>query len=233
MKIVLFYGLRRSGNHGILHLFKKAYPNYVHMNDIELNYILFLNNKNKKISNRDIDRNYIGFSECDIVIMSMENKIPDINEINKFKNEQNEQNLYIFILLRNPIYNFGSAYKYHLENKNYGYNKIVEIQKKWLIFADIFLENNPIYNYIIYDMFYTNQEYMIKILDKMNIKFESIKDELENFSKWGISSYKKKENSRKMSLKIELDIFQNQIQFTQLLNDEIKNKWNNIINGII
>ena len=81
-------------------------------------------------------------------------------------------------------------------------------------------KTNP--NVLHHDMFYTNQEYMIKILDKMNIKFEIIKDELENYSKWGISSYKKKENSRKMSINFEIDIFQNDKKINFSLKQPVK-----------
>lgn len=162
MHIILFYGLRRSGNHAILNLFIKGYKNYVHINDVkELDYEEFNKNAMIPITVTDIDRKYTGFLKTDLVIISMENKLPNYDVINKI--QESYENVYVFMLLRNPINHLSSAWTEYKNNKKNIFN---EIKKLWIEYSKIIIKNDNKINYIIYDKFYSNEDYRINILKK-------------------------------------------------------------------
>ena len=223
-KIVFFYGLRRSGNHGILNLIIKEYPNYVHINDTILSFDKYENNKNIDITLRNSDNKYVGFKECDLLIISMENQIPDFNEINKF----NEiEDIHIFILLRNPVNNLESAWTIYSDKE-----KVKEIRNLWLIYADLFINNNDDkINYIIYEKFYNDEKYRINILGKVNINYNNVKKFLDESNGHANSSFQKdkKKYSKNKSVDLKINLYNDNKNFKNLISNELKNKWKIII----
>lgn len=223
-KIVFFYGLRRSGNHGILNLIIKEYPNYVHINDTILSFDKYENNKNIDITLRNSDNKYVGFKECDLLIISMENQIPDFNEINKF----NEiEDIHIFILLRNPVNNLESAWTIYSDKE-----KVKEIRNLWLIYADLFINNNDDkINYIIYEKFYNDEKYRINILAKVNINYNNVKKFLDESNGHAKSSFQKdkKKYSKNKSVDLKINLYNDNKNFKNLISNELKNKWKIII----
>ena len=223
-KIVFFYGLRRSGNHGILNLIIKEYPNYVHINDTILSFDKYENNKNIDITLRNSDNKYVGFKECDLLIISMENQIPDFNEINKF----NEiEDIHIFILLRNPVNNLESAWTIYSDKE-----KVKEIRNLWLIYADLFINNNDDkINYIIYEKFYNDEKYRINILGKVNINYNNVKKFLDESNGHSKSSFQKdkKKYSKNKSVDLKINLYNDNKNFKNLISNELINKWKIII----
>lgn len=223
-KIIFFYGLRRSGNHGILNLFMKGYPNYVHINDTILNFNEYENYKNIDITTRNIDIKYSGFKDCDLLIISMENQIPDFNEINKFSEIED---INIFILLRNPINNLESAWTIYSDKE-----KVKEIRNLWLKYSNLFINNtNEKINYIIYEKFYKDEKYRISILDKLNINYNHVKNFLNESPGHAQSSFKKdkKNHSKNKSIDLKINLYNDNKNFKNLITNELKQNWKIIV----
>lgn len=229
-KIVFFYGLRRSGNHGILNLIIKEYPNYVHINDTILSFDKYENNKNIDITLRNSDNKYVGFKECDLLIISMENQIPDFNEINKF----NEiEDIHIFILLRNPVNNLESAWTIYNDKK-----KVNEIRDLWITYSKIFIndckdynDSNKKINYIIYEKFYNNEQYRIDIFQNLNIKYNDVKKFLNESPGHAKSSFKndKKNYGKNKSIDLKIKLYNDNANFKKLITNELKENWKIIV----
>lgn len=229
-KIIIFYGLKRSGNHGILNLFTKGYPNYVHINNTYLSFNEYEKNKNLDITLRNVDCRYTGFKNSDLLIISMENKIPDLNAINEFK--QMEEDLNVYILIRNPINNLESAYNIYDDKSN-----VREIQELWIKYSNIFIHNPNDYdvqlNYLIYEKFYNDEQYRIDIFNKLKINYNDIKIFLNDSPGYAESSFKSddtKKYSKHNSIELKIKLYSNDVEFKKLITNEIEENWKIIIN---
>ena len=218
MKTIIIYGLKRSGNHFLISVILNQFSNYVHLNDIELSYDQYIKYKNKKKIMNRVDNKYSGFKNVQCVILSLENKIIDEDEINKFKIIDD---CYFLILLRSPYCNFSSTWKI---NKKYKKNKLLEIIKLWKIYAKIFLNNNE-YIKVIYDELSTNINYKINLLKNLginNINFNNIKN-----IPYQKSSFYNNHNKGQIYKTKETCIYKNNKLFLNLVDDkEIDNLWN-------
>ena len=218
MIIILFFGIRRSGNHFVISQIINNFKNIVHMNDVELSYTEYNIYKNIEITQPSIDLKYTGFKNAECVIISMENKIIDFNELQKFNSEKN---VYSIILLRNPYNMAASSWKRY--NKNIHCTK--EMIDLWILYANIFIENNNLFK-ILYDEFNVNENYAYNILNiiiKNPIIDKNIKI-THQFSSFNDN------NSQNSYGNIEDCIYYNDPDFIQLFNDIniIKNIWNKI-----
>jgi len=195
MKTIIWYGLRRNGNHGIINLILKSCVNYVHINDVKLSYSEYL-------KFRDVDNNqniisdniYVGFKNIDVIVISMEDKKIKFNEIKRFSNIEN---LYKCILIRNP-YNFlasiiktlpGDPPLKHEKNVKF----VQEYIKLWKLYAETFLDESEDFIYILYDKFYTDLEYRKHILNLLNIDYEIVKEYLDDKPGYAYSSWNENE----------------------------------------
>ena len=62
----------------------QQFSNYVHINDTDLSYNKYIKYKNIKKNKETIDNKWSGFKDVECVVISIENKILDSNEIDKF-----------------------------------------------------------------------------------------------------------------------------------------------------
>ena len=129
MKTILFFGLRRSGNHGIIGLILSKYKNSIHINDVKLSYRKYCFFKNiPKYDNIGTHNHYVGFNGVDCIVISMENEIKSFIELQKFKNIPN---LNIILLLRNPYNNLSSVWKIYEKD----IKQTILIKNLWIKYA--------------------------------------------------------------------------------------------------
>jgi len=221
MKIILLYGLRRSGNHFLISTILQQYTNYVHINDVRLSYLNFEKYKNIDKNKSRIDNEWTGFKGVECVVISMENKMIDFDILDAF---HKIKNCYSIILLRCPYSNFASNWKVY--NKNY--DKLIEIIKLWKIYANIYIDDNKLIK-VLYDEFAVNNIYIINILQKLNINI--LKINTNEYIQYQDSSFKdENENKKRINDTITSCVYKNDTEFIKLIDDvEIYNLWNIII----
>lgn len=226
MKLILFFGIIRSGNHGLLNIFMNSTENIVHINNVELSIPKFQRNKKLPITNNRIDNKYTGFKGSDKVIISMENQIINFSNVKYFNTFYKNAN--IVILLRNPYNQFSSVWK--ISNKN---SKILlKVKKLWIYYANLFIQfehNNPFnFTRILYDKFYTDENYRSKILNELDIDYNI---DINKFTKWGYSSFgEKSRNKRQYWGDIKSCFYRNDPKFTEIVDDnEIHDLWEKIL----
>jgi hypothetical protein len=220
MKTILLFGLRRSGNHYIISLLLQSFQNNVHINDVPLEYDNYIKYKDIDTTVKNINNNYTGFKGADCIIISMENKIIDYNELNKF---YNIDNLVTIILLRNPYDHLSSVWKVY--NKNLV--KTNEIINLWQIYAYFFMSDDNLIK-ILYDKLLTDEKYFIDTLNEIgifNIEFD------KNFViPFQNSSFNNTEKSKKVYSKLNECNYKDDSQFIKLFEN---NKIHNLLNKII
>ena len=219
MKTIILYGLKRSGNHFLISTILQQFSNCVHINNVKLSYDKYIEWKNIEKTKERIDCDWTGFKGVECVVISLENKIIDNNEFDKFKNIDNCNFL---MLLRCPYCNFSSVWKVYNKNEN----KLRLSVKLWKIYAKYFLNNNEVIK-VLYDELATNNNYMYDVLKKLGI--DNIKKVDNNkYIKWQLSSFKKNKTKQKQVYKtLENCIFKDDKDFIRLVKDkEIDNLWN-------
>jgi hypothetical protein len=86
MKTIILYGLRRSGNHFLISTLLQQFSNYVHINDLSsLSYDNYIKWKNIEKTKECIDNVWTGFKDVECVVISLENKTINNNELDNFK----------------------------------------------------------------------------------------------------------------------------------------------------
>lgn len=223
MKTVLFYGLRRSGNHGILNLFIQHYQNAVHLNDTVLSLDYYNLYKEIEISNVRCDRGYIGFKDADCVIISIENQYIDFHELSKFNYISG---VYRVLLIRNPYHQLSSVWKVY----NQSVQQLTKIRDLWIYYAELFLSEDSIqFIKIVYDLFYTNKTYRENILRKCAIDKKKVN--ISDFTVWGDSSYQNKDDARRMLGGLEDCVYSNDNTFVTIVtcDKRVDKLWNRIM----
>lgn len=219
MKVVVLFGLRRSGNHFVISKILQQFKNYVHMNNVnQFSYDNFIKFKEIPITQKYSNHNWSGFKNCELVCISCENLSIDTNELKKIKT--NNVDLNVFLLIRCPFDHFSSVWKVY--NKNI--KQITDIMMLWKNYADIFLDksNDHLFCKIVYDKFSTDSTYMHKCLQ--NISNMLVFDEKLTIPHQ-TSSYTDKEKQRKVFSSIKTCNFSHDLQFTKLFDDEYSTKW--------
>ena len=225
MKTIIQIGLKRSGNHGIINLFKHAYAlnNIVHLNDISIfSYELYKKYSQIEINKREKNNEWSGFKNAELVIISLENK--DIAEtLIELKKFYHLEDFHIIILLRNPYNNASSTYKYLLEIQCRDRNKLVNwLMKEWVKYAKflLFHQIGGCITPIIYDKFYQNKDYREDVFRILEINYKE--EYLNDISGWGISFFNKDcKDASKMDTFTRYLMFQNNPYF---INYIFKNK---------
>lgn len=227
MKSYILFGVQRSGNHGIINLILKSNnKNYVHINNSVLNYNLFNKFSQIEIKNRTNKKGqFIGFKDAEMIILSLENKVIDYTELEKFIDSK------CILLLRNPYNNFASLFKSY-ENKKLGINRKIKsinfLKKIWKSYAKNILDNNNII-IIIYDLFYKDSNYRNSIFNKLELQYDE--KYLYEISGNGISSFERKNNNAsKLNIFSRYEKFlDNELYINLIINDiELRNLWNQI-----
>jgi len=194
MNIILFFGIKRSGNHGIIQLIINNYKKVVHINACDLLYDNYLKYKDIEISKKNSDYYYVGFKNADCVVFSVENNICDNTILEKFLKLEN---ISIIFLLRNPFNNYDSWRKNTINNcQNIDLLWASEWKNMWLKFANFFLEKRNDIIYILYDKFYSDKKYQINILNKLSIDLNTMN--LDKKYNYTFSSFDDVNYSRRM-----------------------------------
>jgi len=221
-KVIILYGLRRSGNHFITSTILKQFSSWVHVNDVELSYDEYIKNKAINVTENIVDNRYTGFRGADCLLISIENKLIDQTELDKFKGENN---VFSLLLLRNPYNNISSVWEVYKKNPG----KLIEAGFLWLQYANIYLNDKLIIK-ILYDEFATNDEYIKCVFDKMSINL-LVLDKEKSLIKWQRSSFKETEKRRKCYGSLENCNFSNDEQFLTLFSNkpDITELWKKIL----
>lgn len=232
MKIFIFYGLKRSGNHGIISSIIQAHPNSIHINNVRLSIAKFRKFYNIPITKHARSRQYTGFKNADCLIISMENNSPDIVKIKKFQKafSNHIDTVYPILLLRNPYNNASSIWKiYHNLNVTSQAVKTTFIINTWKLYATEYLNDNSIFIKILYDKFYTDNHYRKNLFKLFNI------DNIDNIDfdvKYGpgTSSFKKKQKRKLFWGEMKDSVYYPHPIFSSLFSHDIHELWNKIKN---
>ena len=224
MKTIIFYGLRRSGNHFVISTLLQQFNNAVHINDTKLSFDNYIKYSRIPMTCQRSDVSYTGFKNTECVILSMENKPVDMLELNKFNNIPDT---HVVILIRNPYNTMASAWKIYMLRDKPTPGKVNDIIKLWPVYAQLFLDNNTFVK-IIYDKYCESPEYIDSCLHKMKILKRGI--DINKNIKWQCSSFKDEGNCRKTWGTFEDNIFYNLHEYRQLFTEtQIHKLWSNII----
>lgn len=207
MKIIIQFGLKRSGNHGISNLILKSNNNFVHLNDLnDLDYNTFKNFLEKEGNLSIVDNVWTGLKKCQKVLISLENKSV-ISLKKNITDFSQERNIRFIILLRNPYNNMASLYKYFLEKKiKTGLILLTQCIQLWKEYCNYILQSNNNCISIIYDKFYSDVQYRREIFDILKINYnEKYVNEING---WGKTFFDLKANTTKNQ-----DIFKRYLNF--------------------
>ena len=219
MKTIILYGLRRSGNHFLISLILQQISNFVHINNNDdFSYENYIKWKNIEKTKDRIDHNWTGFKDVECVVISMENKTINNNELDNFKKLDN---CYFFILLRCPYCHFSSVWRAYLKNEC----KLLEIVKLWKIYAEFFIyNNNSEFIKVLYDELATNKKYIFNVIKKIGIN--NININKEKYIKHQTSSFIINLSSQTYKT-LNTCIYANDKEFLNIVNDnKIENLWN-------
>jgi hypothetical protein len=224
-KIIFWYGLRRSGNHGMQDfIFKLPNENVVHMNNQRLNYETFIKYSKIEPTNK-LEDSYTGFKNIPYVLLSMENISLDNSELLEINKFNNFNNITKIIILRNPFNNLSSTWKITKNN----IEQLLEAKHLWIQYANFILQNNNAndFMFILYDKFYNDIEYRNTIINEINLKF-AYDDSLLNIKRnYAHSSFEQTTVTNEFNRYI---LFENDDFFSKevLNNIELIELWNKI-----
>ena len=224
MKTILLYGLRRSGNHFLTSMILQQFQKWVHINDVRLSYDEYLKYKNIPKTLGRIDRNYTGFDGVDCVLISMEDKQIDYDELLKFSSEEDVHSI---MLLRNPYNNAASVWQMTRKRQGYTNNTI----SLWKIYAKQYLSNIPINLKVLYDKLATDETYVTECLSKLGIHNTIIDTSItQPFQR---SSFKDETLSKKCYGGLADCNFKDEPAFLELFDNEtiqdIDKLWNEVL----
>lgn len=223
MKTIILYGLKRSGNHFLLSLILQQFETPVHLNNLpSLSYEEYLANKGKEITVERIDGKYSGFLGADCVVISLENRKIDQDELNRFL--ENEEDVHSLLILRNPYNNLSSAWKAY--NKDMG--RVQPILSLWPTYCKEFLDSNSSISKVLYDRLATDSEYLQDIIEGIGISNPKF-DDKKNI-RWQKSSYKSNENARKCWGSLESSVYGDEKEFKSMFEaTTISELWDKVL----
>lgn len=222
MKTYIIYGLRRSGNHFIISTILQQYTSSVHINDSILSHEQYTRYREKPKTHDRSDRRYIGFQGADAVVISMENKSIDFDEISKF---QNVDDVHVVCILRNPYNNLASAWKIYVKDHlKPDINKVTMIRDLWPGYCDVYMNASATGNItpVLYDAFTDNPCYRDNFLQTINCL--NVEPDTEKSIKWQVSSFGTNQQ-RACWGELSDNIFAHDDNFNGLFTDEIHEKW--------
>lgn len=224
MKIILLYGLRRSGNHFLISTILQQFQTWVHINDVGLSYDDYIIYKNTPKTLGRIDREYTGFKGVDCVLISMEDKQIEYEELAKFSTEEDVHSI---MLLRNPYNNAASLWQMTRKCPEYTSNCI----SLWKIYASQYLSDTPIHLKVLYDKFATDENYVTECLSRLGIQNTTIDNTITHpFQR---SSFKDETLSKKCYGGLADCNFKNDPAFLELFDNEtiqdIDKLWNQVL----
>ena len=219
MKTIILHGLRRSGNHWLISILLQQFSNYVHLNNICLSYDKYIKWKNIEKNKERIDNNWTGFKDVECVVISLENKTINNNELDNFRKIDN---CHFVFLLRSPYCHFSSVWKVYNKNES----RLLEIIKLWKIYAKFFIHNNNNeFIKVLYDELTTKENYKINLLKKLGIDNININENKQIM--WQKSSFNSNSVHKQQVYKtLENSVFKDDEKFLKLVKDkELDNLW--------
>lgn len=227
MKTIILYGLRRSGNHFLISNILQHFDSVVHINNcLEFSFDNYQKFKNINISKCRSDFKFTGFKNAECVVISMENKIIDQNELDKFKSVDD---CHAMLLLRNPYNNLASAWKQYILNskpKRVQPEQVDQIHTLWIDYAHQYLTGEMVN--VLYDSFVESEEYRKRIIISLGITPRNVR--LNKKIKWQCSSYSDNTKKQKIWGDLEASNYANDPQFIKLFeNSKHEELWNKII----
>jgi hypothetical protein len=223
MKTIFLYGVRRSGNHFITSLILQHFTNYVHINDSYISYDQYMKYKDIEKYEKHCDHKWTGFKNVDCVLVSIENKPIEKDEVEKFKHIEN---CYFLSILRCPYTQLSSAWKTYERDSN----RMREILKLWKLYANHFLEDDNQFIKISYDEFASNDDYIVDTIQKLGCTYNNTIDKNKTI-KWQRSSFDAKSDKKAQVYKtLEDCIYKDDKAFVRLASDaEVKTLWEKCI----
>jgi len=185
-KTYLFFGIRRSGNHYIISYILHELGKSVHINDVDLSYDEYIKNSKLSVDPKKLreDNRYIPFGGSSVLI-SMENKMINENELRKFPKDTISM-----LLLRDPYNLLSSVWFTYKRNER----DIVEFKSLWKSYAKLYLDENVKMVKILYDGFVTDSGYKLRVLQKLGFK-NPISEDPEPI-KWQTSQLKESQKAK-------------------------------------
>jgi len=228
MKIVVLYGLRRSGNHFVISNILNQFKNSVHINDCRnFSFNEYQKYKNIPVTKHHSDHTFTGFHGCDCVLISIESAKIDYTELDKFKDYDE---FYPVILLRNPYHNIASAWKIYIENgkprSDTHSKRLNQVIKLWPYYAEEYLKNKI--HTILYDEYVNSTEYRESILSKLGI--ESTSNNIPTEVNWQKSSFQEEKQAAKTYGSLKDSVFYGEPRFMNIFNNSsFEILWNKVI----
>lgn len=227
MKTIILYGLRRSGNHFLISNILQHFDSVVHINNcLEFSFNKYQKFKSINITAHRSDRKFIGFKNAECVLISMENKIIDQNELDKFKSVDD---CHVILLLRNPYNNLASAWKQYILNSELKQPKpeqVDQIHSLWIDYAYQYLTGDMVN--VIYDSFTESEEYRREIITSLGIHIQDVN--LNQEIKWQCSSYSDNAKKQKIWGTLKDSVYADDPEFVKLFkNGKHEELWNKII----
>jgi hypothetical protein len=224
MKTILLYGQRRSGNHFLISIILQQFQRWVHINDVKLSYKEYITYKNTTTTLGRIDRRYTGFNGVDCVLISMEDKEIDYNELAKFSSEDDVHSI---MLLRNPYNMAASIWEYSRKNLSITSKSI----SLWKIYANQYISDIQINLKVLYDKLVVDQNYVSECLFNLGIKNTTIDNTItQPYQK---SSFKDTTLSKKTYGGLADCNFKDDSTFLELFDNEniqyIDKLWNQVL----
>ena len=227
MKTIILYGLRRSGNHFFISNILQHFDHAVHINNCqEFSFNNYQKFKSINITAHRSDREFIGFKNAECVLISIENKIIDQNELDKFKSVDD---CHVMLLLRNPYNNLASAWKEYILNLKPNRVKpeqVYQIHSLWIDYAYQYLKADMVN--VLYDSFVESEEYRKRIITSLGITSRNVR--LNQKIKWQCSSYSDNAKKQKIWGTLKDSVYADDPEFVKLFkNSKHEELWNKII----
>lgn len=232
MKTIIFFGIIRSGNHGLLNTIIKSHKNPIHINNAQLDYKSYIEHSEIEIKDKRSDGKYIGFKGSDCVIISIENRQLNMKEIELFL--ANVDDVRISILIRNPYNCLSSVSKVYVRENtpsNLKLNVWRNISTDWIKYCEIILDPPPYIYPIIYDKVFSDETNYNEFLRFMGITSKVSKEVKNATQNWGESSWRRQEDQRRMGGTLEDCLYAKDEEFVSFVKSkpEIENLWNNVL----
>jgi hypothetical protein len=231
-EVIVFVGIQRSGNHGLLNWIKGHGPeNSVHINSLDINSLdtkEFFTKLDEESELQYSDRLMIGLKGREQIIISLENyKLHTPDGIENLQNFQKDTNATLVLLLRSPLNNIASIYKVTANNgAEAQIDSTKVIRKLWHQYAKEFTDSKIKWDAkILFDKWIIDRAYRNRM--GKGIGFVNVDSDFNKISGHGVSSFDlSARNSQEIDLEGRFLLFKEDSVYTSIIRDEkMLEKW--------